>query len=251
MKTILETLKKKWAEYLLEIIVIMIGIIGAYGLNNWNETRKNKLRTKSHLEELKAELLYDLSRLENVTIEFDIRDEAGLYVNEFLSGTLLHVDTMKLKYSYLIAGHLAHFGFTDVAYNNLINSGNIGDIENDSLKRMLGLLHSDDEWSKKYINEGMLDIYNAYHNYIVKHADPLIVRQSIQNTTEIFTVAKIATVQLPENLSIRWENVKKDSTYQMLLDQVVANRIIQRMNYLQWKRDISELVKIIEQELSK
>lgn len=232
-----------------EILLVVIGILIALQIDTWNETRKDKLRVRLHLEELRTELKSDLERWQEVMIYFDVVDKAGLYLHKFLAGPVEQTDSLHLAESYLIAGHLAFFNVTDVSYNNLVNSGDINNIENDSIIRLLGLLHSDEEWSKKYVNGGMADVYNAYHNYMVKHVSPLMVRQDFIRFNSILRTPEDLPGQTLNGSSINWENVRRDSTYRQLLNQVVANRIIQKMTYLEWKRDIVEIIGIIDKEL--
>ncbi|MBN7814616.1 hypothetical protein [Algoriphagus pacificus] len=59
MKRILSILKEKWPEYILEILVITIGILGAFALNNWNEQNKNRIFEKEILSLINENLSKD------------------------------------------------------------------------------------------------------------------------------------------------------------------------------------------------
>ena len=49
MKKIVNHLKENWIKYGFETFVIIVGILGAFALNNWNESRKASRVEKEHL----------------------------------------------------------------------------------------------------------------------------------------------------------------------------------------------------------
>lgn len=71
MKKLLQTLKEKWAEYLLEILVITIGILGAFALNNWNESRKAEIAEKQLLSSMLDDLKVDHGSIKNGVLRMD------------------------------------------------------------------------------------------------------------------------------------------------------------------------------------
>ena len=49
MKKILNHLTTDWYKYLLELIVITAGVLGAFALNNWNEGTKSIQKSREIL----------------------------------------------------------------------------------------------------------------------------------------------------------------------------------------------------------
>ena len=55
MKTIIAHLKENWIKYGFEALVVTIGILGAFTLNNWNENLKERKKEKILLQQLKED----------------------------------------------------------------------------------------------------------------------------------------------------------------------------------------------------
>lgn len=73
MKRIIITLSQKWPEYLLEILVITIGILGAFILSNWNESAKDSYKNEKSIQRLTDDLRSDIKRYEFLNRRFEER----------------------------------------------------------------------------------------------------------------------------------------------------------------------------------
>lgn len=65
LRTILSHLKSEWYKYIIEIIVVMLGILIAFNLEQWRDTRNNKKREIEILKEFKGALAADLMEMQN------------------------------------------------------------------------------------------------------------------------------------------------------------------------------------------
>jgi len=137
MKKIIETLKLKWAEYLLEILVITVGILGAFMLNNWNENRKIAKEEKQALINIQRDFI------ENKRILIELMDDTKKATNSGLE--ILAYSEIRKKpntedpFNALLNGlfdikpYYPQNGFLD----DLLNSGKLGIFKNADLRNLL------------------------------------------------------------------------------------------------------------------
>jgi len=125
MKKILETLKRKWAEYLLEIIVITIGILGAYALNNWNELRKEDIERERLISSLRRDFELNKVKLQSSIDEMDKLINGTELFLQFSQNPEIPISIDSLKTLADYAFHHTNFVPSLSTYNQAISTGGI------------------------------------------------------------------------------------------------------------------------------
>jgi len=123
MKRLYHTLSKKWPEYLLEIIVLIIGIFGAFELDSWNEDRKARKQQQIYLEHILANLQDDRTQLDSL-LNFTnfLVERTGLLIESYKTQIL--DEKMATSTSGVIAVEKNFNGYRS-GMDALLNSGHL------------------------------------------------------------------------------------------------------------------------------
>lgn len=137
--------ENKFRKYLLyaigEIILVVIGILIALQINNWNETRKLKNEEIKILKELKSALISDKDDIISNINEHSFAAKSCSVLLEYISNKLSYNDS--LSFHFANALNTTRFSHTSSPYETLkIKGPDL--IENDSLRVMLGDYY--DKW---------------------------------------------------------------------------------------------------------
>jgi hypothetical protein len=138
MKRILTTLSQKWPEYLLEILVITIGIYGAFTLENWNDLRKQRIEEQVLYSQLLLDYEANLDQLHQ-KIELHRRCvKSGFAIHAAMDAQTGNLDSLLMDISVLSID--ATF---DPITHDLGSSGKINLIINPELNRLISNWSSD------------------------------------------------------------------------------------------------------------
>jgi len=134
--------ENKFGKYLTyaigEIVLVVIGILIALSINNWNEERKNNIQGKAYVAEIYREVKKDIMRIDNILDKFETNKIKSRGVLEILESESRYIADSSL----FTKDVLNIIGVIDVSRQNntwdeLSSSGKIAMIDNDSLDNQL------------------------------------------------------------------------------------------------------------------
>jgi hypothetical protein len=135
MNRIVDHLRNDWYKYALEILVITVGILGAFALNNWNENKKNREAEMSYYCKLLDDFELDKQNIERRFKE----SEYKIITSKTL---LIELDKKTRDKEYLVNSHIQAlrtnaFVPSKTAITDLTSSGSLNILKNEEIKRSL------------------------------------------------------------------------------------------------------------------
>ncbi len=138
---LMENKTGKYFKYAIgEIILVVIGILIALSINNWNENRKDRGLEQSFLLKLKSNLQDDINLYKD-------RIEKNMIIHKHLDTSLTILKNYKSYTTGDLQEHLRsifffhRFNANKTAFDNLQSSGRLDIIKNDSITEVLFLYY--------------------------------------------------------------------------------------------------------------
>jgi hypothetical protein len=230
--------ENKLSKYLLyaigEVILVMIGILLALQVNNWNEERKTKADEIKILINIKKAFLSDLDNQFALHFEYvSDKNKSANFIISHMENHLPFNDSLGVNFMLLTGGGSLNWTPQLTAYKRLEAKG-IDIIKNDSLL------------------EALLDIYNldypliqnSFDNYLRNIHDygrPLSRKKFKASWNDVLEEALFT----PLNYELLFEDVELHNTLRTLSGN--SRQIEERM--LNAKANVEHVIKMIDDEL--
>jgi hypothetical protein len=243
----------KYLKYAIgEIILVVIGILIALSINNWNEGRKDKFKEQAILIQLEEE--YN-ANLEQLNAKMQMRKKivkSGLsflkYMNtpEFVQrdSVIFHLSVVILDPTF------------DPIQNDLISSGNIRLIRNEKLRRLLSNWSSDlmalkehEQINQKQVQEIMRPLFDDIG--ITRD----VINTQMENMGDSFWLLDKNTNNLDLALGHSFNNISiKDILTNKKLEGVVSNNVsrnhVGNVESQSLKNRIIKILELIKMDLN-
>jgi len=155
-----------------EILLVVIGILIALQVNNWNEGRKQALQNRQYLTTLSAEIENNIETLTAYKKKLKEQADSTYYYLELVNGDIKPSGTTIDQLTGEV-GPIFSIAITKSVISKLSGSGILESIQDEELKRLLpSITKSYENFEKSYAiaNDHWINLLRPYYN---KHGDLL------------------------------------------------------------------------------
>jgi len=246
----------KYLKYAIgEIVLVVIGILIALSINNWNEARKERIQEIVLLKQLQTEFKSNLQQLdEKIFIRQEIMNSA--------SQLLSYIDNPETRIKDSINKHIAlSIGYAtfDPIVSDLSSSGGLKLLKNNDLKQLLSfwtseivqVTESEQTWYK-YRTE-------VYLPFLIEHYQLRTARHNLINTnylkkyqtnknmdSYLYKLGGIGTTKYPEDFN----HLLNQPNYEDHLTRCIVTNNISDVQSVILRTRVVEILELLETEIT-
>jgi len=233
-----------------EIVLVMVGILLALQVSNWNNERKRNELEKVLLAQVKEEInrVYFDIQGDNNTLSLGRRSYAR--INDYIKNNASYADSMCFDFYWLLADEYIYP--KEAVYGRIKDEG-LDIIQNDSIKYLLQTLYESDFPRLSPDHQFYPNIEEFFSEYYQEHFKPntdmtLKFMAEFPNDTISFPAGEIA--RTIGYVPLDFESLKKDTKFLMLLEQSRRYRYFKIRRYRMAKEAIENILPLIDKELA-
>ena len=249
-------IENKFSKYLIyaigEIVLVVIGILIALSINNWNESRKENLIEQNYLRRLLVDLESDYKTLTfSKGLSNDRINQIKILTDVIKNPLLSNKNSIQIIESIEKVTWRSYLPLSKIVYNELLNSGNMSLIQSEYLRNLLSNYYEDaDHW------EMILNLEDAQKMFSHETAGLLSIEilTAIENASSLrnsnptneldFNLEEIEFDRIVKEFSTKTEAIKwlpNIHHYHLLADKVITNL----------SANNETIKKIVQEELNK
>jgi hypothetical protein len=234
----------KYFKYAIgEIVLVVIGILIALSINNWNEQRKDGKTETQALINLKAEFVKNMERFDFLkTIKHKQENEGRTYLEIITNDTIPLTQKKAARPANTYNGT---WNPSIAVLNSLFSTGDIGKIKNDSLKILLT------NWPSRV---------DRFKELEETHTKKLEKRSEFSSTTFYRTIVKPGDYSekwpgnyYPNNVNakneLHREEFLENKEHYNALTGIITSLYIQQIVIKEINEDYKKISRLIDQEL--
>ena len=229
-----------------EIVLVVIGILIALSINNWNENRKDGIKEQVILKSLKVNLKENLRLLDLANTATIDAYNSSLKLHELIKPRSIVVDTNQIDSLISVMFDFFNFDPNSGAINEIINSGQLNIIKNEELKNQIS------NWS------GMVEDTQRDGDIAIKHAfDNMVMYLSRHGSISNLPIGnnRVQNMNLKQKstsgFEVDYQNLMNSSEFENLVGWHSTNMLYLLNEYLSFKSYIENMLDLIDSETEK